>query len=178
MLRGDEYIADDPELNAERLRCRLLTERLNASSAAEPDARGQILRELLGAIGELTFIEPPFRCDYGYNIRIGARSFVNFGAVFLDVNTIEIGDDVQIAPNVQLLTARHPVDAAHRRARWESGKPISIRDGAWLGGGAIVLPGISIGAQAIVGAGAVVTRDVEARTVVAGNPARVIRRLA
>ena len=116
MLRGDEYIADDPELNAERLRCRLLTERLNASSAAEPDARGQILRELLGAIGELTFIEPPFRCDYGYNIRIGARSFVNFGAVFLDVNTIEIGDDVQIAPNVQLLTATHPVDAAHRRA--------------------------------------------------------------
>ncbi len=177
MLRGEEYIADDPQLNAERLRCRGLVERYNASSPGDGAARAVLLAELLSAVGERTLIEPPFRCDYGYNIRIGSGSFINYGAVFLDVNPIEIGDDVQIAPNVQLLTATHPLEAARRRAQWESGGPISIGDGAWLGGGVIVLPGVSIGVEAIVGAGAVVTRHVEPRTVVAGNPARILRRL-
>lgn len=177
MLRGEEYIADDPQLNAERLRCRELVDRFNASAPGDAAVRATLLVELLGAVGERAVIEPPFRCDYGYNISIGSGSFVNYGAVFLDVNPIEIGADVQIAPNVQLLTATHPLDAMRRRAQWESGRPISIGDGAWLGGGAIVLPGVSIGAEAIVGAGAVVTRDVEPRTVVAGNPARILRRL-
>jgi maltose O-acetyltransferase len=177
MLRGEEYLATDAQLTAERERCSLMCERLNALSAADEPARLAVLRELLGAIGEDTLIQAPFRCDYGYNISIGRRSFVNYGGVFLDVNPIEIGDEVLIATNVQLLTAKHPLDAVSRRAWSESASPISIADGVWIGGGAIVLPGVKIGENAVVGAGAVVTRDVEAGTVVAGNPARVIRRL-
>jgi maltose O-acetyltransferase len=177
MLAGEEYLATDELLTAERERCSLLCERLNALSAADEPARLAVLRELLGGIGEDTLIQSPFRCDYGYNVRIGRRSFVNYGGIFLDVCPITIGDEVLIAANVQLLTATHPLDAARRRAWWEFGRPISIADGAWLGGGAIVLPGVTVGEEAVVGAGAVVTRDVEPRTVVAGNPARVIRRL-
>lgn len=177
MLAGELYMATDEQLTAERERCSLLCERLNGLSASDEPARLAVLRELLGAIGEDTLIQSPFRCDYGYNIGIGRRSFVNYGGIFLDVNPISIGDEVLIASNVQLLTATHPLDAPKRRAWWEYAKPISIADGAWLGGGVIVLPGVSIGEDAVVGAGAVVTRDVEPRTVVAGNPARVIRRL-
>lgn len=177
MLRGEDYLADDPQLVAERLRCQLLLERFNTTSAAAADERAALLAELLGAVGESAVILPPFRCDYGRQVRLGARSFVNYGGIFLDVAAIDIGEDVQIATNVQLLTASHPLDAARRRARWESGRPIRIDDGAWLGGGAIVLPGVTIGAEAVVGAGAVVTRDVPPRVVVAGNPARVMRDL-
>ena len=178
MLAGELYLATDGQLTAERERCSVLCERLNALSAADEPARLAVLRELLGGIGEETLIQSPFRCDYGYNISIGRRSFVNYGAVFLDVNPITVGDEVLIATNVQLLTATHPLDAAQRRAWWEYAKPISIGDGAWIGAGALVLPGVAVGEEAIVGAGAVVTRDVAPRTVVAGNPARVIRRLA
>jgi maltose O-acetyltransferase len=177
MLAGELYMATDEQLTAERDRCSLLCERLNALSAADEPARLDVLRDLLGAIGEDTLIQSPFRCDYGYNVSIGRRSFVNYGGIFLDVNPITIGDEVLLATNVQLLTATHPLDAAQRRAWWELGKPISIADGVWIGAGATVLPGVSVGEEAVVGAGAVVTRDVEPRTVVAGNPARVIRRL-
>ena len=177
MLRGEDYIANDPVLSADYRRAQLLVERFNTTSFTEHDERQAILRELLGEIGEETTIQRPFRCDYGTNIRIGARCFVNYGAVFLDVVPIVIGDDVQIATHVQLLTATHPLDAARRRAGWESGKPIAIGDGVWLGGGVIVLPGVTIGEEAVVGAGAVVTRDVPPRTLVVGNPARVIRDL-
>jgi maltose O-acetyltransferase len=177
MLAGELYRADDPQLVAERQRCQLALEEINATSAAEPERRTALLRALIAAIGDDTTIETPFRCDYGYNVRIGSRSFVNYGCIFLDVRPIEIGDEVLIGPNVQLLTATHPLDAAERRAWLELGKPISIGDGSWLGAGAIVLPGVSIGAEAVIGAGAVVTRDVEPRTLVAGNPARVQRRL-
>ena len=177
MLRGEEYLASDALLTAERERCSVLCERLNALSAAQEPERLAVLRELLGAMGEDTLVQSPFRCDYGYNVSIGRRSFVNYGGVFLDVNPITIGDEVMVATNVQLLTATHPLDAARRRAWWEQARPITIGHGAWLGGGAIVLAGVSVGEEAVVGAGAVVTRDVEPRTVVAGNPARVIRRL-
>jgi maltose O-acetyltransferase len=177
MLRGEEYMATDPLLVEERLRCMELLERFHACPARDEEGRLAVLRELLGGIGPDTLIMAPFRCDYGYNISIGRRSFVNYGGVFLDVNPITIGDEVLIAANVQLLTATHPLDATRRRAWWEHGRPITIADGAWIGGGAIVLPGVSIGEEAVVGAGAVVTRDVEPRTVVAGNPARVVRRL-
>ncbi len=177
MLAGELYRADDPELIAERRRCGLALERFNAISAADPERRLALLHGLLAEIGHDTLIEPPFRCDYGYNVHIGSRSFVNYGGIFLDVRAIEIGDEVLIGPNVQLLTATHPLDAAQRRAWWESGQPIAIGDGAWLGAGALVLPGVQIGVEAVIGAGAVVTRDVEPRTVVAGNPARMVRRI-
>ena len=177
MLRGEEYQATDEQLTAERERCSVLCERINAlSSAAEP-ARLAFFRELLGGIGDDTLIQSPFRCDYGYNIRIGRRSFINYGGILLDVAPITIGDEVLIATNVQILTATHPLDAHRRRAWWELAKPISIADGVWIGGGALILPGVSIGENAVVGAGAVVTRDVAPNTVVVGNPARVVREL-
>ena len=177
MLSGEPYVADDPELNAQRLRCRLLTERLNTTSAADGTLIGEILRELLGAFGEGSYVTPPLRCDYGSNITIGARTFVNFGAIILDCAAVSIGDDVQIATAVQLLTATHPLDAGPRRAGWESARPITIGDGAWLGGGVIVCPGVSIGAEAVVGAGSVVTKDIPPRVLAVGNPCRVVREL-
>jgi maltose O-acetyltransferase len=178
MLRGEPYLADDPQLVAERLRCRLALERLNSATAADPGAIGAILRELLGAFGEGAYVQPPLWCDYGSSISIGARSFLNFGTVILDCAAVTIGEDVQIATGVQLLTATHPLDATARRERWESALPISIGDGAWLGGGVIVCPGVSIGAEAVVGAGSVVTRDIPAGWLAVGNPCRPLRELA
>ncbi len=177
MLAGDLYIADDPELAAESLHAAKLTQLFNASDPADPQARLAVLRELVGSLGEGAEIRPPLRCDYGYQMHIGARTFINYGAVFLDVAMITIGEDVQVGPNVQFLTATHPVEAAARRAKWESAKPITIGDNVWLGGGAIILPGISIGENTVVGAGAVVTKDLPANVIAVGNPARVIRPL-
>ena len=177
MLRGEEYQATDEQLTAEREQCSALCERINAISAAEEPARLALFRELLGGMGDDTLIQSPFRCDYGYNIRIGRRSFINYGGILLDVAPISIGDEVLIATNVQILTATHPLDAPRRRAWWEFAKPIAIADGVWIGGGALILPGVSVGENAVVGAGAVVTRDVAANTVVVGNPARVVREL-
>ena len=178
MLRGEPYLSDDPDLAVERLHCRLLLERLNSTSPSQPRVIGQILRELLGAFGEDAYVQPPLYCDYGYSISIGARSFLNFGTVILDCAPVTIGEDVQIASSVQLLTATHPLDANARRERWESAHPITIGDGAWLGGGVIVCPGVSIGAQAVIGAGSVVTRDVPARQLAYGNPCRPVRELS
>lgn len=177
MLAGDLYIADDPELTRDYLRAMALMERFNGSSAADPDLRRHLLEDLLGEFGEGSDIRPPLYCDYGYQIHIGARTFANFGLVALDVARIVIGDDVQIGPNVQLLTPTHPTDAELRRAKWEAAKPITIEDNAWLGGGAIVLAGVSVGENAIVGAGAVVPKDVPPNSLVVGNPARVVRTL-
>ena len=177
MLAGELYIADDDELSADHLRARLLIERFNATSVTEEAVRQSLLRELLGHIGEDTYIKPPLQCDYGYQISIGDRSFVNYGAVLLDVAAITIGDDVQLATNVQLLTATHPLDAATRIARWESGEPIVVESGAWLGGGVIVCPGVTIGANTVVGAGSVVTRDLPESVLAVGNPCRPIRDL-
>ena len=177
MLAGDLYIADDPELARDYLRAMALMERFNGSSAADPGLRQRLLDDLLGDLGEGSEIRPPIYCDYGYQTHIGARTFVNFGLMALDVARIVIGDDVQIGPNVQLLTPTHPTDADLRRAKWEAAKPITIEDNAWLGGGAIVLASVVVGENAIVGAGAVVTKDVPPNTVVMGNPARVVRSL-
>jgi maltose O-acetyltransferase len=177
MLRGELYRYDDPELTADHERCRLLVERFNATSVSEEPERRRLLEELLGHIGEDVEVKPPFQCDYGYLISVGARTFVNYGAVILDVARVTIGEDVQIATNVQLLTATHPFDAATRRAGWESAEPITIGDGAWLGGGAIVCPGVTIGDETVVGAGSVVTRDLPPRVLAVGNPCRPIRDL-
>ncbi len=177
MLAGEAYLADDPEITADLDRAARRTERFNATTADDPDGRLAALRELLGSLGEGVWVRPPLHCDYGWQTHIGPRSFVNFNAVFLDVARITIGADVQIGPNVQLLTATHPVEAEPRRARWEAAEPITIGDNVWLGGGVIVLAGVTIGANTVVGAGAVVTRDLPANAVALGNPARVVRTL-
>ncbi len=177
MLAGDLYRADDAELAEAALRARQLEERFNRSAADNRAERRAVLEELLGAIGADTEIRPPFYCDYGSHIRMGARVFANCGLVALDVATITIGDDVQIGPNVKLLTPTHPLDPELRLAKWEAADPIVIEQNAWLGGGVIVLPGVTIGENAVVGAGAVVTKDVLPNVVVAGNPARVLKAL-
>jgi maltose O-acetyltransferase len=175
MLAGDPYLADDPELVAEARRAHELLHRFNATLPADESERRRILEELLGAVGEGAEIRPPFLCDYGYQIRVGARTFANVGLVALDVAPITIGEDVQIGPNVQLLTPTHPLEPEPRRAKWEAAEPIAIGDNAWLGGGVIVCPGVTIGPDAVVGAGAVVTRDVPAGALAVGVPARVVR---
>jgi maltose O-acetyltransferase len=177
MLRGELYLANDPELAADSARAQDLLERYNATRHAELDARDSLLRDLLGAVGDGVVVKPPFRCDYGRHITIGAGTFVNYGCVMLDVVPIRIGAACQIATHVQLLAATHPLDPEPRREGWEYGEPITIGDNVWLGGGVIVCPGVSIGDDTVVGAGAVVTRDLPAGVVAVGNPARVIREL-
>ncbi|HET6394984.1 MAG TPA: sugar O-acetyltransferase [Blastococcus sp.] len=177
MLAGDLYIADDPEIGEQSAAALDLMAAYNATSVRQGPLRRQLLEQLLGGIGEGTEIRPPLYVDYGAHLRIGARCFANFGLVALDVAPITIGDDVQIGPNVQLLTPTHPVEPEPRRQKWEAAQPIVIGDNVWLGGGAIVLPGVTIGANTVVGAGSVVTRDLPADVVAVGNPARVVRTL-
>jgi len=175
MLAGDQYIADDPVMTREADRTARLTHKFNTAAGDDHVGRKEILRELLGSIGEGTMIRPPFRCDYGFQTRIGARTFVNWGLICLDVAKVTIGDDVQIGPNVQLLTATHPLEPEPRRNKWEGSRPISIEDNVWLGGGVIVCPGVTIGQNTVVGAGAVVTKDLPPNSLAVGNPAKVIR---
>jgi maltose O-acetyltransferase len=178
MLAGEPYIYDlDPSIAEGNRRATRLLEAFNASSIDDPDGRRRILTELFGAFGEDAQIRPPLYCDYGSNISIGDRTFVNHGLVALDVAEIRIGADCQIATYVQLLTATHPVDPDARREKWEGSRPITIGDNVWLGGGVIVLAGVTIGDNTVVGAGAVVTKDLPSNVVVVGNPARVIREL-
>jgi maltose O-acetyltransferase len=177
MLAGELYLADDPVLGDEQARAARLLDRFNQSGADDDAERRGLLLELLGEFGEGSEIKPPLRCDYGYRIRIGARTFVNYGLVALDVASIAIGDDVQIGPNVQLLTPTHPIDPDTRRANWEAAEPILIEANVWLGGGVIVLPGVTIGENTVVGAGSIVTKDLAPNVVAAGNPARVVRSL-
>jgi len=177
MQRGELYLADDPELVAEMARAQEILDRYNATRHGEQPLRDELLRELLGDVGDEVVIRPTFRCDYGTPIAIGARTFVNYGCVMLDVAPIRIGAACQVATGVQLLTATHPVDPEPRRAGWESAEPITLGDNVWLGGGVIVLAGVTIGDDTVVGAGAVVTRDLPPRVVAVGNPARVIREL-
>jgi maltose O-acetyltransferase len=170
MLRGELYRVDD-ELRADHARTLALLQRFNASADAD------ILRELLGEVGEGVIIRPPFRCDYGTQISIGAGTFVNFDCVMLDAAPIRIGEACQLATKVQLLTATHPIEPEPRRQGWESAQPITIGDNVWLGGGAIVCPGVTIGDDTVVGAGAVVTADLPAGVVAVGVPARVTREI-
>ena len=175
MLAGDLYLADDPEIAEQLAAAQDLMAAYNATTARQGPLRRHLLESLLGSVGEGTEIRPPLYVDYGSYVSIGARTFANYGLVALDVAAITIGDDVQIGPNVQLLTPTHPVAAGPRRDKWEAALPITIGDNVWLGGGAIVLPGVTVGANSVVGAGAVVTKDVPPDVVVVGNPARVVR---
>jgi len=177
MLAGELYHANDPELRADAERCDRLLRRYNATGSDDRDERAAILRELLGSVGAHVHIRPPLAMDYGFQTSIGPRTFINSGAVILDVGRVTIGADVQIGPNVQLLTPTHPLDPEVRRSGAEAAQPIAIGDNAWLGGGVIVCPGVSIGKDTVVGAGAVVTRDLPPAVLAVGNPARVIRSL-
>jgi maltose O-acetyltransferase len=168
------YDPFDPELVRARARAKALLRRFNATT--EEDDRGAILRELFADVGDGAWIEPPFFCDYGTNIALGARFYANAGCTFLDCARIEIGDNALLGPNVQLYAATHPLDASLRRDGLEYAEPIAIGDDVWIGGAAIVLPGVTIGDRAVVGAGSVVTRDVPADAVVVGNPARALVR--
>ncbi len=176
MLAGELYDPADPELSAERQACRRLCRRLNLGDPGAGREREEILGELFGSSGEV-WVEPPFHCDYGWNIHLGQKVFFNFGCVVLDVAPVHVGDHVLIGPSVQIYTATHPLDAKERRGGLESAKPVRIGSDVWIGGGAILCPGVSIGDRAVVGAGSVVTRDVPGDVVVAGNPARILRHL-
>jgi maltose O-acetyltransferase len=174
MLAGDLYRANDPELAAQGNRAAALMTRYNHS---QPDERAALLKEILGSVGASVEIRPPMYIDYGYNIHIGPRTFINYSVMLLDVGRITIGADCQIGPGVHFLTPTHPLDPELRKAQWEAAQPITLADNVWLGGGVILCPGVSIGENTVVGAGSVVTKDLPADVLAVGNPARVIREL-
>jgi len=175
MLAGELYRAGDPELVADRARC----ERLQRAFNFEPDEDGRerVLRELLGGLGSSSYIRPPFFCDYGYNITLGDGVFLNFNCVVLDVVAVTIGDRTQIASAVQILAADHPLDVGTRASGLENGRAIAIEADVWIGGGAILCPGVTVGQGSVIGAGSVVTRDIPAGVVAVGNPCRILREL-
>ena len=176
MLAGELYDALDPNLVRERDRARDLCQTLNATRESDREIRRQILLQLFGKGGDTVSIQPPFYCDYGTNLELGERVFFNFNCVVLDVCPIKIGDFTLFGPSVQILTPVHPLEAGLRRKR-EYGKPIEIGLDVWVGGGALILPGVRIGSKTVIGAGSVVTRDVPEGVFAAGNPCRVIREI-
>ena len=173
MLAGELYDASAPDIQAEQLTAHRWLARYNASLGQTPAERRKLLLERFAAVGESADIRPPFHCDYGFNIRLGAGVFLNFNCVILDVVEVSIGDGTQIGPTVQILAADHPRDPAGRASGLEFGRPVRIGRNVWIGAGAIILPGVSIGADALIGAGSVVTRDVPAGRTAFGNPARL-----
>ncbi|MCF2130353.1 sugar O-acetyltransferase [Strepomyces sp. STD 3.1] len=175
MQAGDLYIADDPEIARRQQEAVRLAARYQAAYTEDAAAARPVLAELLGSLGAEAHVRPPLYVDYGSNITIGARTFVNYNLTALDVAAITIGEDCQIGPNVQLLTPTHPLEPGPRRDKLEAALPITIGDNVWLGGGAVVLPGVTIGDNAVIGAGAIVTKDVPANVVAVGNPARPVR---
>ncbi|OGX89673.1 sugar O-acetyltransferase [Hymenobacter coccineus] len=176
MLAGELYLASDPVLVQERARAKRLLHRLNVTEYLLTDVAREVLAELVPHAGPNFYIEPPFHCDYGSNIYCGSDVFFNVNCVVLDVMKVTIGSNVLFGPGVQLYGATHPLDAVTRRTV-ESGRPITIGDDCWFGGGAIVCPGVRIGMGCVIGAGSVVTRDVPAYSLAVGNPARVIKSL-
>lgn len=177
MLAGELYDALDPDLVAARTRARDLCQRLNAAPEADEALRRDLCRQLFGRGGESVWMQPPFFCDYGTNIALGERVFFNFNCIVLDVCQVTIGDFTLFGSGVQVLTPMHPLDAALRR-REEYGRPVVIGADVWVGAGALILPGVTIGDRAVIGAGSVVTRDIPADVFAAGNPCRVTRAIA
>lgn len=175
MLAGELYDPLDPQLAAERRRARLLFKALNDTRDDQQEERERLIRELIPAAGVGVWIEPPFYCDYGTNITLGDRVFFNFNCVVLDVAPVRIGSRVLFGPAVQIYAATHPLGAAERKTGLEAGRSVEIGDDVWVGGGAIICPGVRVGARSVVGAGSVVTRDIPEGVFAAGNPCRVIR---
>lgn len=176
MLAGELYDPLDPDLVAGRERARDLCQALNSTGERQQEDRRRLLRELFGRGGESVWMQPPFFCDYGANIELGERVFFNFNCCVLDVCRVSIGDHTLFGPAVQIYTPMHPWNAVERRTR-ESGKPVEIGSDVWVGGGAIILPGVRIGSRTVIGAGSVVTRDLPGDVFAAGNPCRVIREI-
>ena len=177
MLSGEMYDATDPQLKAEHRRARDLCKTLNDSHDNEQALRERIIRELFGKTGDAIWIEPPFYCDYGTNITLGSRVFFNYNCVILDPASVIIGSDVLFGLAVQVYTATHPISASERRSWRESAQPVEIGSDVWVGGGAIICPGVHIGSRSVIGAGSVVTNDIPEDVFAAGNPCRLIRRL-
>jgi maltose O-acetyltransferase len=175
MLAGEPYLAIDSELTRERRAATLWMVRFNAASAAPERDLYAPLREGLGQVGRGAFVRPDFHCDYGYNIRLGDHAFLNFNRVVLDVAAVEIGAGTQIGPGAQILTAEHPREARSRATGVEFGRPVTIGRNVWIGGGAIILPGVTLGDDCVIGAGSVVTGDIPAGATAYGNPARLAR---
>ncbi|MGG4265909.1 sugar O-acetyltransferase [Peribacillus simplex] len=175
MVNGELYIAADPELIRDREHARKLTRLYNQTTEKEGNERTALLKQLFGSIGTNIYIEPTFRCDYGYNITVGENFYANFECVILDVCEVKIGKDCMLAPGVHIYTATHPLDPFERCSGVEYGNPITIGDHVWIGGRAIINPGVTIGSHSVVASGAVVTKDVPDGVVVAGNPAKVIK---
>lgn len=177
MIAGELYRPGDATLRADRLRARNALHQYNHSSPEEKALRSRLLGELLGR-AEDAYIEPTFRCDYGYNIFLGQNFYANFDCVMLDVCPIQIGDNCMLAPGVHIYTATHPLDADERNSGAEYGKPVTIGNSVWIGGRAIINPGVTIGDNAVIASGAVVVKDVPANAVVGGNPAKIIKMLS
>jgi len=175
MLEGGMYLPEDPELVAERNTARLLFQQYNTTTDNDSEQRQSILKQLLGSNAESVKIEPPFYCDYGYNILLGKNCFFNFDCVILDVCRVYIGDNLMAAPKVQIYTATHPLEATLRNSGRELGEEVKIGNNVWLGGGCIICPGVTIGDNTTIGAGSVVTRDIPSNVFAAGNPCKVIK---
>jgi maltose O-acetyltransferase len=177
MLAGEMYDPSDPTLVRERRAARHLTREYNETGVEDDERRRDLLSDLFGSVGEGSVVEPPFRCDYGYNVHVGEDFFANYDCVFLDVCRVEFGDECMLAPGVHVYTATHPLDAERRVSGREYGKPVTVGDRAWFGGRAVVNPGVTIGDDVVVASGAVVTRDVPDEVLVQGNPAEVVTEL-
>ncbi|MBN8046764.1 sugar O-acetyltransferase [Paraclostridium bifermentans] len=177
MLKGDGYIASDPELVKDRQQARILTRLYNQTIETDDYTKNEILRKLLGSTGENVYIEPSFKCDYGYNIHLGENFYANFDCIMLDVCEIKIGKNAMLAPNVQIYTAYHPIDPKLRISGIEYGSPVTIGDNVWIGGGAIINPGVTIGDNVVIGSGSVVTKDIPSNCVAVGNPCKVIKNI-
>jgi maltose O-acetyltransferase len=177
MLAGELYDASDPVLVAERERARERTRQYNGTAPDEHERRETLLRELFGSVGDDVSVEPPVRCDYGYNVHVGDGFYANVDCVFLDVCRIDVGRNCLLGPGVHVYTATHPIDAATRIEGPERGDPVTVGDDVWLGGRAVINPGVTVGDRSVVASGAVVTRDVPSDVVVGGNPATVVKEL-
>jgi maltose O-acetyltransferase len=177
MLDGELYEPWDPQLMEERKQARYLTRMLNQTTEEEDGERVAAIKKLFGSTGESVYLEPDFRCDYGYNIHVGNHFFANFNCVILDVCEVRFGENCMLAPGVHIYTATHPVNPFERNKGPEFGKPVKIGDNCWIGGGAIINPGLTIGDNVVIASGAVVTKDVPSNVVVGGNPARIIKEI-
>ncbi|MDR0303866.1 MAG: sugar O-acetyltransferase [Chitinispirillales bacterium] len=177
MLSGNLYKLEGEELIADRIRMRKLVEKFNRSSYDEEKLRVSILKELFAKTGENICVEPPFYCDYGYNISVGDDFYANFDCVILDVCRVEIGKNVFLGPRVNIYTAGHPIDAKTRAEKLEFGKPVKIGDDVWIGGNSVINPGVEIGNNVVIGSGSVVVKNIPDGVVAAGNPCRVIRKI-